>query len=357
MKGFYALGSLLLTIVICAGCKNDIPGPTPPGPPWVTFTTPRLPDNTVNSLFVDAEHRVWIATKQGAAYFRDNGWSIVNKEFLKYTTYDNQGPHDTYTVNCITEGKDRSIWFALRGGGVARFNEFSQNGNTWVRYNQPTILFDAVSSITAEQSNASTFGEIWMATSIGVNRFIQTSTDGGGSWSAYGSPPLLTSLTTFAGTNPIDNTIWIGGQSGGAIQFSYYPTPQFASIRLPAGHDARINGMAFDADNTVWFAKETEVSSLNMPSGQWKHYDRSNTHGTLVIGEVHAVESDFYKTHWFGTDSGLVLLNDTTWSRISAGPSTFPHNTVTALKYDAKGNLWIGTMNGVTVYNPQGTKF
>ncbi len=348
-----SIGFFLIATTILSGCKNDIGGPNPPGPTWVTFTSPRLPDNRVNSLFIDRQQRVWVATNKGAAAFKNNSWSIF-KDSLKYT---GGGQQISYSVNCITESRDRSIWFGLRGGGIARYDEFSQNGNIWVRYHEPTILYDSPSSMTAELSNASQFGEVWIATQIGVNRFIQTSTDGGGTWSVLTGPPLPVNNMTSATTNPVDNTIWLGAQSGGAVQVSYYPSFAIATIPLPPGHDARINCMVFDANNTVWFAKETEVSSLSQATGAWTHYNHTNTAGMMPVGEVHAVETDLYNTHWFGTDAGLVMLKDTTWQRFNAGTNTIPNDTVTSLKYDLRGNLWIGTRNGVAAYNPAGTQF
>ena len=350
---FQGILVFLSGVAMLNGCKNTVDPPIPPGPTWVTFTSPRLPDNRVKSLFVDRQQRVWVATINGAAAFKNNSWSIF-KDSLRYTI----AGQVTSRVNCITESRDRSIWFGLAGGGIARYDEFSQNGNIWVRYREPTILYNSPAALTAELSNASQFGEVWISTQIGVNRFIQTSTDGGGAWSVYtGSPPLPNTQMTSAAANPVDNTIWLGAQSGGAIQVSYYPTFGITTIPLPPGHDARINGMVFDANNTVWFAKETEVSSLDQTTGAWTHYNHTNTGSVMPVGEVHAVETDLHNTHWFGTDRGLVMLKDTVWQKFNAGTGTIVNDTVTALKYDLRGNLWIGTRSGVSVYNPAGTNF
>ena len=357
MKFFLSVSLFLAityTLFTLPGCNGEIEGPPPPGPAWVTFTASSspLPSNTVNQVYVDRELRVWFATNEGAAYFKDNSWGII-RDSLKYFIYDNGGTQiPAYNVTSITQGKDRSIWFGLRGGGVVRYNQYSQNGNTWNRY----LNSEFISSLSADISDATANGEMWIVTGGGLNRFVLNSTDGG-VWHYYQTPQIPSNQNTVAVRSPFDNSIWIGSASNGMLFISYDPFFAISNIPLPAGYIGKITGIAFDGNQNVWISKDIGISAVNLESGIWTHYTNANTNGKLPPGNVNAVASDLGSNRWFGTDSGLVHLVDTTWSRFTTANSPLPNNTVMSLSYDQRGNLWIGTRGGAAAYRPEGTRF
>jgi ligand-binding sensor domain-containing protein len=91
--------------------------------------------------------------------------------------------------------------------------------------------------------------------------------------------------------------------------------------------DSKINGITIALDGTVWIS--TDLGASYYRRGSW--------------GRI--------------TDSGLVRLANTTWTKFTAENSPLPSSTVTALSYDTRGNIWIGTANGLGVYNENGINF
>ena len=259
-------------------------------------------------------------------------------------------------MTSIALSKDQSVWFGMKGGGIVRYDQNSQNGHTWTRYKQPTIQSNIVNAIACDLSESSTYGEVWLTSSLGIDRFIQISEDRG-EWHYLGGLPFRYSQNTVAVRNQIDNSIWIGSDGDGLAVVKYDPILTVSSIALPAGANSRVTGIAFEGQSIVWIAKENGVSFADQQSGSWTHYDHANAGGYLPAGEIHAVETDLHLQRWFGTDSGLIFLSDTTWNRFTTSNSSLPNNVVTAIKYDLRGNLWIGTRNGLAVYNPEGTRF
>jgi ligand-binding sensor domain-containing protein len=122
-------------------------------------------------------------------------------------------------------------------------------------------------------------------------------------------------------------------------------------------NSARVNDIAFDVATNVWFAKDIGVAALNINSNVWQNFTRDSTRGRLPSDVVHGVATDLHLTRWFGTDSGLVRLADTAWTTFNTSNSPLPSNQVTAVRYDQRGNLWIGTANGVAAYKHGGTTF
>ena len=120
---------------------------------------------------------------------------------------------------------------------------------------------------------------------------------------------------------------------------------------------SRINGIAFDISNNVWFARNNGGAKLNLTSGNWTFYTPDSTGGRMPGGVVRSVETDLRSTRWFGTDSGLVRIADTTWTIFTKANSPLPSDTITAVRYDLRGNLWIGTPKGVAAFKETGTTF
>ena len=68
--------------------------------------------------------------------------------------------------------------------------------------------------------------------------------------------------------------------------------------------------------------------------------------------------TNLFETRWFGTNHGLARLQDTTWTLFNRNNTpALGSDSITALAYDSRKNLWIWTANGVMVYNPEGTEF
>jgi ligand-binding sensor domain-containing protein len=217
------------------------------------------------------------------------------------------------------------------------------------------LLSDFVAAVAADLSNATIDGEMWIVTG-GLNRVILNSTNGG-TWIDYQSPQIPSNQNTVAVTSPLDYSIWIGSVSNGMEMVTYTPNFAISNIPIPSGYVGKITGIAFDGNHNVWMSKDIGVSAVNLLSNNWIHYKSADTSGHLPRGNVNAVASDLGPNRWFGTDSGLVHLVDTTWSRFTTANSPLPNDTVTSLSYDTRGNLWIGTRNGAAAYRPEGTRF
>jgi ligand-binding sensor domain-containing protein len=344
----FVASALLLT-----GCKKagDIVIP-PPGPAWLTFKlpeTPQLLDNKINALYADQSGRVWIATDSGANYFHRGSWGKI-RDSLRYS---NDGVTFHYAVNSIMSGKFSTIWFGLDGGGVKRYREGATR-SVWTTYFSE-ITYPVVQSIAADLV---VNGDVWIATTFGVSRFIPSAADPEfGTWFSYLGPAYLPSNQVYASTiNFNDNTVWFGTQSGFALYNDMLN--DWTSFSFPPAYDYRINSMAFDRAGTLWMATVDGVTSFNKEGGVWNYYTSTNTGGKLPPGEIHAVTTDLGTTRWFGSDHGLVRLSDTTWTTFTTATTPeLPSNTITALAYDRMGNLWIGTKQGIAVFNPDGTRF
>ncbi|MBI1804373.1 MAG: hypothetical protein HY033_04680 [Ignavibacteriae bacterium] len=361
------LSTTPLLVVICmlglSGCKNEPPSQPPPDEKWHTFTTANSPisDDHIYNISVGLDGKVWFATRNGALYYDRTYWGAIHDSLrtINYTTF---GADTSYIVYSIAHAKDRAIWFALAGGGIVRYAP-SSDRSVWKRFTSSNGAFDYPLSLAADRSAESQYGEIWVTAASGVNQFVQ-STNEGGVWHQYRKGDDISTLPTnqvwVVAIKPDDNTVWFGTQTGGPAmtEYSVGGSLNWNAYPFPTSLDSKINSIAFDLSNTIWLGKDNGAATYNRTDGSWKEYSHQSTDGNLPGGRVNAVLTNYLKLRWFGTDSGLVRLSDTVWTRFTkAAPANLPSDTVTALQYDTRNNLWIGTPNGITVYNEDGIRF
>ena len=343
---FFSDLPLLAIIIHFWGCNDPPTGERiVPGPQWIVYragTTPLL-SNSIRAVILDRDQSIWFATDQGASKFNGRNWQNYHDELVF------PGPfNDSYIVNAIASGADGSIWFGLAGGGVQKFNRFSSTA-TWTTYSTPLIPSNIVYGIAVDIS-----GNVWAATQVGVGRFIPGSADPStGVWLKYGSSnsPLPDEAIRCVGINPNDNSLWFGTTSQGVVSYDGdvdWNTSAPNNLPLP------ILSMAFTNKNIAWFGTYADwVYRYSVKTTEWTQYTDSAHGGGLPDNFVNAAA--YRGSLWFGTNGGLVKLDGQSWKTWNTANSMLPSNTVTALAFDSKGNLWIGTANGAAEFNERGT--
>ncbi len=348
-------------------CNNSVtPPPAVSQSKWQIFTASNSPisNNYIHDISVDDQKRVWFATDNGAFYFDRSYWGATIRDSL----CTNTGRDANCTVYSITQAKDRAIWFATAQGGVVRYQPNSES-KVWTRYTERDSAFDHPLSLAGDHSSASLYGQIWVTSSQGVSQFTQ-STNELGAWKRFRSGDvsnLPTNQVYVVKINPIDNIVWFGTATGGPVKAEYSTGGilGWTPIDIPVDLDSKINSIAFDLNDVVWFGTETRgIVVLDRANGSWGQYSQDSTRyrrgspgHALPNVPVRAVVTDYARTRWFGTDSGLVRLSDSVWTRFTKSNSPLPSDTITALEFDVRGNLWIGTTSGIGAYNDGGLIF
>jgi ligand-binding sensor domain-containing protein len=311
-------------------------------------------DNKINDLALDNEGKMWIATDSGANSYSANSWASY-RDSLSYTNNGQSGESVARVVNSISTGSNGAIWFGLKGGGLVRFNRNSTT-KVWTRFTQTTgISYNYVNSVAINIA----YNEAWVGTNLGVSRYIpDPNIADKGIW-------LSVDISGHVGTNKVmvvksnvnDNSIWFATFDKGLLMYDNDITWQ--AFPIPSQYDPHLTTIAFDANNTLWVGRPDGVSRLTTNTTVWKHYSYDENTNNVMPHQtaVYAIVSDLKNSRWFGTNKGLMLLQDTTWTIFNHSTTPdLPSDTIRALAYDSKGNLWIGTYNGIAVYNPNGTK-
>jgi ligand-binding sensor domain-containing protein len=350
----------LALIIAHPGCTGDISTSPTVGPVWKIFNSSNTPlrSNSIRSITSDQSGIVWIATDFGGYSYSplSHTWGDLTESLYIQISY--YPLVKAYNLASVTYAKDKAVWFGFPNGELIRYNPYATIRKlVWTRYRDPSVFGSQITSLDAVRAAWSPYGEVWAGTSTGMKRFIQSDADGSGEWVSYRVGSATDDHILCARTNAVSGTVWFGTQwDGVVIQAQYAPRFQFSPLALPAGSQYPVNSIAFDADSTIWIAQYRSINIYNIRAMRWDSYTFQNTGGQLPQAQITALESNNPNLHWIGTEAGLARLADTTWSHFTTANSSLPDNHVTFLRYDAFGNLWIGTTRGIAVYNPSGTR-
>jgi hypothetical protein len=173
--------------------------------------------------------------------------------------------------------------------------------------------------------------------------------------------------------NPLDGSLYIASYGYGLIErksdgkhLVYNDT-----VPLPGGTfltgtpgNIRIAGLAVDANGDLWIANR-DLSS-NQPTLFVKRLNGTSATyflgGSTLLSSTNIVIDDL-NNKWIrlSQSNGILVFNEkgskTKFLTTGTGNGNLPHNDVTCLAKDKKGQMWVGTQNGIAVFNDASSVF
>ncbi|WP_308764503.1 two-component regulator propeller domain-containing protein [uncultured Bacteroides sp.] len=210
-------------------------------------------------------------------------------------------------------------------------------------------------------------GFLWFATEEGLNKFdgirfipyYKEEQDKGGSITGNELNCLL--------DDPVDSILWIGTQRAGLNAYNY-SSNTFKIFR----HDKNKAGSLITdditkivpaSDGNLWICTYWEgVDYFNKQTGTFSHFNTRTVRG-LVSNQVWSVADDGNGLLYIGhvhQGFSVVSLKEKTarnFSHKSEDPNSLPSNEVTCIYKDHSGNVWVGTNQGLALFNPKTESF
>ena len=162
--------------------------------------------------------------------------------------------------------------------------------------------------------------------------------------------------------HPANNKVYIGTYFGGLVELDGEEVKVYneenSSLQLAQGDPReRVAGMAFDENNNLWLTSNSADRPFCVftSEGEWFSFESPVTN----INQL-AIDRVGYK--WAivnGTSQGLVVfddngtLEDTSDDRtrvLTTNNSNLPDNQVLSIEADKDGDIWVGTIDGVLVF-------
>lgn len=191
-----------------------------------------------------------------------------------------------------------------------------------------------------------------------------------GEWTIY-NPKTNPQLDTFydpirVTSNPENQKIYIGSFMSGLLEidgndqisiFNQYNSPLEAADGDPLR--TRIMGLAVDEDGVLWGTNSRTYGALltaKKLNGDWKLFP-STKFNDYQVEEI-VIDRNGYK--WIKQITGRITVfdsgeldNDTDDRSVQLGDNNtvLPNNEIKTLKADKQGVVWVGTNEGITIFN------
>jgi signal transduction histidine kinase/ligand-binding sensor domain-containing protein len=320
---------------------------------WLTHSTVTgLPSNLVRCVQAvsepDGKASIWVGTSLGLAVWRDGAWKTFREA-------DGFKPDDVTSLEVTENGSERIIWVGTRHFGLARFEKGrvtyldSKTGrlpHDWVRCLKSvktktgntiwigtegglmTLPLDqaATPELHFEKKPVNCIGEsrfgveptVWVGMNDGLSYRDQ------GQWKRVdfgeGANKIMVNCVRFVTGPEGQPSLWVGIQSGGLFRLALDGPPRVAE-RLnrdtsPALPNDVIYALVEDAQHRLYALTNRGVVRFGAQAGERRE-------GTRQL-------------YTFTTEDGL--------------PSNECNQGAAAI--DGKGRVWVGTLKGVTVFDP-----
>ena len=316
------------------------------------------PNTILNSVFVQNEQNIFIASANGIKYLTNNNVEEIIPN----------GPGSNSFQN-LTVDTDGNLWAGsgkdLFGAGIFKFD-----GNEWTIYNttsNPELITNAY-----HKAYAAPNGKVYL--SNWGNGFAEFANGAFTSYNASNTDLVgVSENTNFiaidAIQNDLNNNTWlINFLSNNAKPLSVHTADgQWFHFSFP---NPSINSteecilLAIDRNNTKWFAVQkgtvglyyyNEKNTFNTLSDD--SYGFINSSNGLNASDVKAIVVDQRGEIWVGTSVGVDVItnpsNPTSGIR-QALPVRF--ESISCIAVDPINQKWIGTQNGIYVLTSDGVR-
>jgi signal transduction histidine kinase/ligand-binding sensor domain-containing protein/DNA-binding response OmpR family regulator len=331
--------------------------------------------NSISSICEDESGHIWFGSWESGLYSFDK----KTKKFTHYLHNDNDpGSLSSNTITSICSERSGTIWIGTRGGGVNKINRTKQ---PFKKY-----LFDEVYNIVKGNNDM-----LWIGTSKGWYKFypkteqiipysfgkdfLVSEEESGGLWIGKPSGGIYKrdvkgSITNFYDSSgreldknvnclckTPDGNIWIGTVGGGVYKID--PNTNLITKILQAVNS--IFDFCLDSSGLLWIGSMEGGLICYDPAKNMvvKNYiyDPGNPE-SIKCNVVLSILEDKTGALYLGTNNGLGIYNRSTKKfNFFDERNGLPHNVVWWILNDDRGNYWLSTRKGISKFNTNTKQF
>ncbi len=366
----------------------------------------RLTTNILNGdMAVDSEGKIWICTDGGGINILDP----LTKHFQYIRKNENRETSlSTDHIYCIYFDELNTIWIGTFGEGVNYYNPDRYKFNTYFIAPNDLDIINGKSVISIFQDSKK---RLWAGTDgYGLFRFDPDGNHYHYGHNPYNSNSLSTDVITSLNEDSEGN-ILIGTYSGGLhsfnpekntfIRFNDNPSPQrrpgsiniwqivpdsknriwlgllgaavdlydqkkeiFTNFGPNSALPDKINfenvmSIMEDSDGDIWFGTEGDgIYILDSETDRLLRIAPDTSDVITTKGIIKCMYQDKWENIWIGSEGqGLFRFDKKNYRLINYSTKEgLPNNIVQSIIEDSQGNLWIGTSDGLCIFNPKTEK-
>lgn len=284
------------------------------------------------SFFLDSRKRLWVYSEYDACVY-----DTVNNQWLGLEV---QPAYMSSSVKSINEDADGNIWIGYDNDGVEV--KMMDGSSLFLRsnINDPHSLGnDSVESIFHDSD-----GGMWVATyKRGVSVYYPSEYK----FQTY----VLGDVNCIIPVQGVADQVYVGTDHGELIRFNLN-THSSDRIPVPGPYGSRaITTMSTGRDGTLWVGTY-KGGMYGRHDGQFRHYDTSNGLSSPNVWSIVAAPDG---NLWIGTLGGGVQRfnpDNGKFDTFTAQNSGLTSDYVSSLTLGRDGNIYAGCADGIAVINP-----
>ncbi|MCX6278155.1 MAG: ATP-binding protein [Bacteroidetes bacterium] len=265
----------------------------------------------------------------------------------------------------LIEDNDGAIWMGSNVG-LACFDPKTASFTYYFHDSQKpgTISNNRITALCQDSA-----GTIWVGTSDGLNLIDKKTEKISGIFTSPFGRQSLSSSFIRAIIEDKNGAMWVGTEGGGLNRIVWltgetFLVDRFNSAENGLGHNI-INALTIDRSQNLWAGTLQGISKTDLKPAKFKLYRRDNTSSSVnLLGNViAAIYKDENGLIWVGNwGQGLNILNRKTgavehFSSRLQGNHYIPNDFVHVIFADEFKNNWIGTRDGIFVFDKTRQKF
>ncbi len=310
----------------------------------------KISESTIFAIVQDHSGFMWFATRDGL--WRFDGYET--REY-RYNAGDVNSIGSSHVRSLLV---DRSgvLWVGTVGGGlnkyVAEFDYFERF--VYDERDRQSLSHNDVLSIYQDKNDV-----IWVSTEDGLNRMNQET----GVFTRYymENNPIVKQLNRamMACIEDVDGNFWVGSYYRGLFLFDrekgtqeHYDVSRYMDMYDPSTRYYVWN-LFEDSKHNIWIVTRGQgVVRVDFKSGSSDHY---HTHGDvgrkLSSNIVYSVFEDKQGIIWLGTDNGLNIYDPKVpsvqyYNSDIHNPNSISNDQIWAITQDRSGVIWLGGWEG-----------
>lgn len=299
-----------------------------------------IASNENHAIFLDSQKNIWIGA-------REKGLNRINNKTGHCTLFNNKNINlDNINFNLVMDIKEDlqgNIWIASANEGLIKFTPktqtFSQLSFNSTEENR-LIQHSSISDIEIDENN-----NLWLAIfEKGLVKYDQDKH----SLTMYGNDIAkkyhIENLTVRS-IEYIDNTLWLGTHFLGLLSFDITTN---TTQHFPLDNKGHIITSGLDEDKNLWLGtNDYGVYKFIPKKNKYVHYQEKDG---LSSNDIFDIQVDNNNNVWIGTYNGLSMFNQSSQSFTNYYKKDGLQSNDSSLGsfFNSKtGFLWLGGMNGI----------
>ena len=312
-------------------------------------------DNVVTSIFEDRSSNLWFGTFKSGI----NKIDRLSKKFQTYR-YEKYNPNSLPKSDIKAVYQDKLItWVGTEKGGLSKIDRKSGKITTWENNpaDENSLPDNVVLSIVKGARE-----KLWIGTFNGGLSLFDPHTENFERMPEITTPSGDKSNVVWNIYPDTSQKLWIGTWGAGLHLFDP-ETRQYEYFNITEKgikSNNSVLSICRDYQGFIWIGTYGDgLKRVNPLTKEVQHFRRDDQNtGSLTDNLVHVVFEDKDRNLWVGTKDGLDLFNRQTGNFVHFSTlDGLPNNVINGILQDDEKNLWISTNKGLSKFSPEIRQF